>query len=61
MSKVSFDISMSLDGFITAANQRPEEPLGEGGQPLHWVFASDDDRDRAVLAGGAWGVGAMLS
>jgi hypothetical protein len=30
MSKVVFDISMSLDGFMTAANQRPEEPLGDG-------------------------------
>jgi hypothetical protein len=62
MSKVSFDMSMSLDGFIAAANRRPEEPLGKGGQRLHdWAFASDDDRDRAVLTGRAWGVGAMMS
>ena len=26
MSKVVFIISMSLDGFMTAANRRPEEP-----------------------------------
>jgi hypothetical protein len=32
MAKVIFDISMSLDGFITASNQTPEEPLGEGGE-----------------------------
>jgi hypothetical protein len=33
VTKVIFDISMSLDGFITASNQIPEEPLGEeGGQ-----------------------------
>lgn len=32
MSKVIFDISMSLDGFITAANRRPEEPMGDGGE-----------------------------
>ena len=31
MSKVFFDISMSLDGFMTAANQRPEEPMGDRG------------------------------
>ena len=30
MTKVIFDISMSLDGFITAANRRPEEPMGNG-------------------------------
>jgi hypothetical protein len=35
MSRVSFDISMSLDGFIAAANQRPDDPLGEGRQRLH--------------------------
>ena len=35
MTKVIFDISMSLDGFMTAANRRPEEPMGDGGQRLH--------------------------
>jgi len=30
MGKVFFDISMSLDGFMTAANRRPEEPMGDG-------------------------------
>ena len=27
MSKVLFDISTSLDGFITASGRRPEEPI----------------------------------
>ena len=31
MSRVILDISMSLDGFATASNVRPEELLGEGG------------------------------
>ena len=31
-SKVIFDISLSLDGFITGANPRPEAPLGDGGE-----------------------------
>jgi hypothetical protein len=31
MSRVIFDISMSLDGFATASNVGPEELLGEGG------------------------------
>ena len=30
MTKVIADISMSLDGFVTAPNVRPEEPLGDG-------------------------------
>lgn len=43
MGKVVFDISMSLDGFITAANTRPDEPLGDGGEQLHqWAFGQDE-------------------
>jgi hypothetical protein len=45
MGKVIFDISLSLDGFMTAANQRPEEPMGDGGLRLvEWAFG-DDERD----------------
>jgi dihydrofolate reductase len=62
MGKVIFDISMSLDGFITAANQRPEEPMGEGGQRLHeWAFGSADTRDREVLAKGGSALGAVIA
>ena len=40
MTRVIFDISMSLDGFVTASNVSPEEPLGDGGQQLHeWAFS----------------------
>jgi dihydrofolate reductase len=60
MRKVVFDISMSLDGFMTAANQRPEEPLGEGGEQLHqWAFG-DDPRDREVLTAAAGSLGAVI-
>jgi dihydrofolate reductase len=46
MSTVVFDISMSLDGFITASGRRPEEPMGDGGQRLHeWAFG-EDERNR---------------
>jgi len=49
---VIFDISLSLDGFMTAANRRPEEPMGDGGQGLvEWAFG-DDERDRAILTDG---------
>jgi dihydrofolate reductase len=61
MTKVTFDISMSLDGFVTAANVRPEEPMGDGGHVLHdWAFAGDE-RDREVLAGGVGGLGAVIA
>jgi hypothetical protein len=31
MATWRFDISMSLDGFMTAAHVRPDEPIGDGG------------------------------
>jgi dihydrofolate reductase len=53
MGNVIFDVSMSLDGFITGVNPRPEAGwggLGEGGEQLHdWGFNSDDPRDRAIM------------
>jgi dihydrofolate reductase len=60
MAKVIFDISMSLDGFMTAANRRPEEPMGDGGQRLvEWAFG-EDPRDREVLSNGVSGLGAVI-
>ena len=50
MIKVIFDMSMSLDGYVTAAGVRPGEPMGDGGQQLHeWAFGADE-RGREVLA-----------
>ena len=61
MSKVTFDISLSLDGFMTAANQRPEEPMGDGGLRLvEWAFG-DDERDRAILTDGIASIGAVIA
>src|SRR5215471_16846589 len=43
MGKVRFEISMSLDGYVTASGVRPEEPMGDGGQQLHeWAFGADE-------------------
>ena len=61
MTKVIFDISMSLDGFVTAANVRPEEPLGDGGQRLHeWAFG-EDERNRELLEEAVNFVGAVIA
>jgi dihydrofolate reductase len=61
MSKVTFDISMSLDGFVTGPNPRPEEPNGDGGQRLiEWAFGGDD-RDRRILEEGVAGLGAVIA
>jgi hypothetical protein len=34
VTKVFFDISMSLDGYMTASGQTPDEPMGPGGDQL---------------------------
>ena len=61
MSTVTFDISMSLDGFMTAANQTPDEPMGDGGLRLVAWALGDDDRDREVLESGVAGTGAVIA
>jgi len=61
MTKVIFDISMSLDGFVTASNVRPEEPLGDGGLRLHeWAFG-EDERNRELLEEAVNFVGAVIA
>ena len=61
MTNVIFDISMSLDGFVTASNVRSEEPLGDGGQRLHeWAFG-DDERNRELLAEAVNFVGTVIA
>jgi dihydrofolate reductase len=45
VSKVRFDISMSLDGFITGPNPRPEAPIGDDDGRLHdWLTGVADLR-----------------
>jgi dihydrofolate reductase len=61
VGKVIYDISMSLDGFITGANVRPEAGLGDGGERLHdWAFNSSDPRNHELLAKGA-SLGAIIT
>jgi dihydrofolate reductase len=39
MSKLTVDISISLDGFVAGLNQTLDQPLGEGGEGLHeWAY-----------------------
>lgn len=55
-----FDITMSLDGYMTAAGQTAEEPMGEGGHRLHaWAFDGDEQDQRVMSQGGA-GTGAVI-
>lgn len=53
MSAVVFDISMSVDGFVTAAPQTSDDPLGPGGTDLHAWTVDSDYLDRAIADLGA--------
>ena len=53
MSKVTADISISLDGLVAGANPSLEQPLGEGGEQLHeWVLGLEAWRRVHGLEGG---------
>ena len=53
MTKLTLDISMSLDGFVAGPNQTLEEPLGKGGEQLHeWVVRLEAWREPHGLEGG---------
>jgi dihydrofolate reductase len=53
MSKVTCQISISLDGFVAGPNQSLENPLGEGGMRLHeWAVATAGWRELHGLTGG---------
>src|ERR1700737_4789296 len=57
MSKVTCQISISLDGFVAGPNQSLENPLGEGGIRLHeWVFTTASWRQLQGQTGGTRGV-----
>jgi dihydrofolate reductase len=53
MTKLTLDISMSLDGYVAGPNRTIEEPLGRGGEGLHqWIFGLASWRSRHGLDGG---------
>jgi len=52
---------MSFDGFMTAANQTPEEPLGPGGLVLvDWAFGGDE-QDGRIIPEGVAETGAVIA
>lgn len=61
MSKVIVDISMSLDGFVTAPGAAPEHGLGLGGEVIHdWVMDGRTDADAKVLDDAVAATGAVV-
>jgi len=56
MTRLTFDISVSLDGFVAGPDATLEEPLGKGGEQLHeWAFVLETWRERHGLEGGETG------
>jgi dihydrofolate reductase len=50
MGKVTFQISMSLDGFITGPNVSVGNGMGDGGERLHdWMFDAKTETDAAIV------------
>jgi dihydrofolate reductase len=50
MTKVHFDISLSVDGFITGPDEGVAKPLGDDAGRLHdWMFDARTDADAKVL------------
>ena len=57
MSRLTLDISVSLDGFVAGPGRTLEEPLGAGGERLHeWALATASFREAHGREGGERGV-----
>ncbi len=57
MTRLTLDISVSLDGFVAGPRPTLEAPLGEGGELLHeWVVRLAAWRESHGLEGGETGV-----
>ena len=61
MTQLTLDISMSLDGYVTADRRTPDEPLGAGGEALHDWLLSGSEEDHAMLAEAGAGTGAVIT
>ena len=56
MAQVTFDITISLDGFVAGPDPSLEDPLGKGGESLHdWAVETDSWRAQHGLEGGEAG------
>ena len=60
MSATVLYMSMSLDGFITGPNERPDNALGDGGHRLHEWFMPDADADHKEVSGRVAGVNGQV-
>ena len=61
MTIVTLTMSMSLDGFVQAANATPEKPLGVGGERLHEWSTSSDLQNTKYLEKAINSIGAVIA
>jgi dihydrofolate reductase len=60
MTRITADISISLDGYVTGPNPGPDNGLGDGGEALHaWAF-SDDPQERQIVSESTTRSGAVI-
>ena len=53
MSKVFFDVGISLDGYIAGPNGGSKNPIGDGGLAIHeWMFKQKSFREKLGMEGG---------
>ncbi|HEY8481976.1 MAG TPA: dihydrofolate reductase family protein [Spirillospora sp.] len=61
MSKVTCDLTISVDGYVAGPDQRPDQPLGANGERLHrWMFEEADRHAESlekITAAGAFVMG----
>src|SRR5688572_9081199 len=56
MTKLTFDISVSLDGFIAGPDATLDDPLGKGGEQLHdWAYPTAIFQEKHGRSGGETG------
>ncbi|MGH3115572.1 MAG: dihydrofolate reductase family protein [Nocardioidaceae bacterium] len=61
MPTTIFDISMSLDGYITGPHQTADGPLGKGGEALHEWSMDQDPAGRQELTAAVERYGAVIT
>ncbi|WP_119295328.1 dihydrofolate reductase family protein [Streptomyces sp. YIM 130001] len=60
MTRITADISVSLDGFVTGPDPGPANGMGDGGDALHFWAFSDDPDDQRILREGTARSGAVV-
>jgi dihydrofolate reductase len=61
MGQIRCHIAISLDGYAAGPDQRPDEPLGTGGEGLHtWMFGDVHPANEQLLAEVQGGIGAYV-